>query len=261
MKDYLKCLFKILVILIAYYLLQVLVSAAVAMVGGMNATGDIVAAMEEFILANTSLISLIHNIIVVLAIFLLSKNSVKEELRLVKIKGSILSIAALGVFGAMCVSALLSLLPLPEDMLSSYSTLMQDSTNGLPLIQFVSTVIAAPIAEEFLFRGVIYNSLRKHTSRYSAILVSCTVFGAMHQSPLWMVYAFVLGVVMTLIYDGCGSLFASIIFHIFFNFFGSYGVSILGAFGIGGIPLLVISLAGVVFFARRLVRELKACQS
>lgn len=261
MKDYLKCLFKILIILLAYYLLQVLVSAAVAMVGGINATGDIVAAMEEYILANTSLISLIHNVIVVLAIFLFSKKNAKEELRLVKIKGSIWDIIALGAFGAMLVSSLLSLLPLPEEMLSSYFTLMQDSTNGLPIIQFVSTVIAAPIAEEFLFRGVIYNSLRKHTSRYSAILVSCAVFGAMHQSPLWMAYAFILGIIMTLIYDGCDSLFASIIFHIFFNFFGSYGVVVLGTLGIGGILLLVISLAGVIFFMRRLITELKARQS
>lgn len=246
--------------LIAYYLLQVLVSAAVAMVGGMNATGDIVAAMEEYILANTSLISLVHNLIVIAAVFYgfwCYKKSAKEGLRLVKPKGNILNVIALGAFGAMLVSALLALLPISEDMMSSYSTLVQESTTGLPIIQLVATVIAAPIAEELLFRGVIYNSLRQHATRYSAMVVSCTVFGAMHQSPLWMAYAFILGIIITLIYDGCGSLYAAIAFHIAFNFFGSYGVHILGALGISGIPLFILGFAGTLYFALRFIKGLK----
>ena len=45
---------------------------------------------------------------------------------------------------------------------------------------FMIAVIAAPVVEEILFRGIVLRSMRKFTPAWAAILISSVLFGAYH---------------------------------------------------------------------------------
>lgn len=96
------------------------------------------------------------------------------------------------------------------------------------LTDVVSSVIAAPIAEELFFRGVVL----KQTSRVSArfgIVFSAVMFGLMHGNPYQFVMATVIGLFFGYITVKTDSLIPSIVCHIAIN--GLMSVSdVIGAF-------------------------------
>ena len=96
------------------------------------------------------------------------------------------------------------------------------------LTDVVSSVIAAPIAEELFFRGVVL----KQTSRVSArfgIIFSAVMFGLMHGNPYQFVMATMIGLFFGYITVKTDSLIPSIVCHIAIN--GLMSVSdVIGAF-------------------------------
>lgn len=84
------------------------------------------------------------------------------------------------------------------------------------IIDVISSVIAAPIAEEMFFRGVVL----KQTSRVSArfgIFFSALMFGLMHGNPYQFVMATVIGIYFGYITVKYDSLIPSIVCHIAIN--------------------------------------------
>jgi uncharacterized protein len=81
-------------------------------------------------------------------------------------------------------------------------------------------VVAAPLCEETLFRGFLYQGLRSKLSIWPAALSSGVVFGLVHGYWLLIPALFVVGVGLALIYERRGSLLASMTAHATFNLFG-----------------------------------------
>lgn len=107
------------------------------------------------------------------------------------------------------------------------------------LVDVISSVIAAPIAEEMFFRGVVL----KQTSRVSArfgIVFSAVMFGLMHGNPYQFVMATVIGLYFGYITVKTDSLIPSIVCHIAIN--GMMSVSDV-------IGLLGEEIGNVSFFA------------
>lgn len=77
----------------------------------------------------------------------------------------------------------------------------------------LSTVVAAPILEELLFRGLIFESCRERFGNAWAVLTSALLFGLIHIVPVQMVNAFVVGIILGYIYLKTGSLLSVIILH------------------------------------------------
>lgn len=108
------------------------------------------------------------------------------------------------------------------------------------LIDVISSVIAAPIAEEMFFRGVVL----KQTSRVSArfgIIFSAVMFGLMHGNPYQFVMATVIGLYFGYITVKTDSLIPSIVCHIAIN--GMMSVSdVVGLLGeeIGNISFFAV---------------------
>lgn len=256
MKQSLKTLIKILIILILYFLTQALVMTVFAAIGGMGAQGDIQGSMESYIAEKTALISLVHNALIILCLLIYRRKSAaaKEELSLRPLSaGNTGLCAGLGICAAFIVTLLLSLLPIPEEMMSSYISALAEGTAGAPLEKLLSVAIFAPIAEELLFRGVIYGSFKRTSRRFIAIAASCALFGLMHQNPIWIIYAFLMGLGLTLTLDAYGTLLAPIILHMAFNFTGAYIMPL-----IEGIPIyIIIILAAALGHAfARLIRRM-----
>lgn len=80
------------------------------------------------------------------------------------------------------------------------------------VMSVLSTCILVPVAEEYLFRGVIFSHLRKHGLMFG-IIGSATLFGIAHSSPVQSVYAFAFGILSAFFAAVSGNIKTSIIFH------------------------------------------------
>ncbi|MGP1613100.1 MAG: lysostaphin resistance A-like protein [Catonella sp.] len=85
---------------------------------------------------------------------------------------------------------------------------------------FLSAVIAAPIVEEVIFRGVVLGSFRKVFPAWISILVSAIIFGAYHMNPVAIVYASLMGIVAGIVYEKKRNLLFTIMLHMANNFMG-----------------------------------------
>lgn len=77
-------------------------------------------------------------------------------------------------------------------------------------------VIAAPLFEEYIFRGLVFRGLRRSTTPLLAILGSAGIFALIHP-PLSVVPVFVLGVAAAVSFEASGLLLAPILTHALYN--------------------------------------------
>jgi len=241
MKQSLKTLIRILVILILYFITQALVMTVFAAIGGMGVQGDIQGAMNAYLAEKASLISLVHNALIILCLLLYRRKSaaVKQAMPFssLSLKESAICLFS-GIFLSLVVSMALSLLPIPETAMTQYSTSLEQSISGTFMENLLSVVVFAPVAEELLFRGAIYGSFKGTSRRFIAIVASCALFGLMHQDPIWIIYAFLMGLGLTLTLDAYGTLLAPILLHMGFNFAGSVITP-----NMAGIPVILLFAA------------------
>ncbi|WP_019412674.1 CPBP family intramembrane glutamic endopeptidase [Paenisporosarcina sp. TG20] len=81
-------------------------------------------------------------------------------------------------------------------------------------LTILSIAIIGPVAEEFIFRGVLLKRMIKKTSMWGGIVISSILFGILHPDFLG---AFVFGIVASLLYLKTNNLFIPTLFHIINN--------------------------------------------
>ena len=101
-----------------------------------------------------------------------------------------------------------SWLPMPEHIKAIFEKILSDS-----LWAFLATVIAAPVLEEFLLRGIIERGLLHWMSPWKAILWSAFFFAVIHLNPWQATGAFIAGILFGWIYWKTRSLAACIFVH------------------------------------------------
>lgn len=100
-----------------------------------------------------------------------------------------------------------------------------------PHLLLVGTVLTfsftfAPIAEEVFFRGFLQGAFRARMPAFVAGLIQSLIFGVVHISgTVHSAIAFVLGLVLTLVYTWRKTLIAPILVHAGINFFSALGVA------------------------------------
>ncbi|GAB4217260.1 MAG: hypothetical protein OHK0022_59330 [Roseiflexaceae bacterium] len=118
------------------------------------------------------------------------------------------------------LSMLLTWLGAPTDNPQLDLLAPQGTFAWLPaLAMLICGGVIVPIAEELLFRGVLYNWLRSR-GFWLAALVSSALFGLVHGHLTIGIIAFVLGLVCAWVYERSRSLWAPIAVHIGFNVLG-----------------------------------------
>ena len=81
------------------------------------------------------------------------------------------------------------------------------------ILAFTTLVVIAPIAEEILFRGYLYGKLKRFVPVWAAILVTSVLFGFIHGAWNLAIDTFALSVVLCLLRESTGSIWASILLH------------------------------------------------
>lgn len=79
--------------------------------------------------------------------------------------------------------------------------------------------IITPVTEEIVHRGLIYNRVRRYFNLPIAMVISPLIFGVAHGNLPQMVYAFILGVVICIVYEKTGAFLFPVLFHAAANTF------------------------------------------
>lgn len=77
----------------------------------------------------------------------------------------------------------------------------------------LSVVVCAPVLEEILFRGLIFESCRERFGGGGAVLISALLFGLVHGVPVQIINAFVVGIILGFIYLRTRSLASVMLLH------------------------------------------------
>lgn len=135
-----------------------------------------------------------------------------------------LVVAAL-VYGAFA-SALLSRFYPPSN---SWFTLAPGP--AALLLSLLLVAVAAPIAEELLFRGWIYTSLRSRMGSVASVTISALLFALAHyeKTHLYALAVLPLGLILGAARERTGTFWATASLHALYNF----GAWLLTAFGAG----------------------------
>lgn len=114
--------------------------------------------------------------------------------------------------------------------------LLQEAKDPLVVILMaVAAVIVAPLAEEVVFRGYLYPAAKRFCGPVGAILFSSLVFAAAHGNVVALLPLFSLAVILCLLYELTGSIWACISVHFLFNA-ATVGIQLLARSGIIEIP-------------------------
>lgn len=131
-------------------------------------------------------------------------------------------VVVIGVLLILCLNVLLdpltSLAPVNETLLNLY-----EGMKSQPIPFFMMAVIAAPLLEELMFRGIILDGYLKNYKPEYAILVSAFLFGLIHGNLAQGIGAFALGALFGWIYWKTQSITPVVLLH-----FVNNGIAFVG---------------------------------
>ncbi len=95
-----------------------------------------------------------------------------------------------------------------------------------------TTLLAAPILEEYLFRGILQTTLTRRLGPLGGIAIASLLFGAIHIHPYQVLYATLLGMILGMVYWRTASLLNAVAIHFLNN-----AITLLLYFNSGDTPV------------------------
>lgn len=162
--------------------------------------------------------------------------------------GYIIVMGVLGQYASNLIATLTGVLI--SSAMDSYEDLAQnfDLSTASPVLMILAVCIVGPIAEELVFRGMIFGKLRRAFSFWPAAIISGIMFGVFHMNIMQGVYASVLGVLLAYVYEKTQTIFGSIFFHIVFNA-SSYITDFVNSGIQSVVPSETVYSAGLILFS------------
>ena len=180
------------------------------------------AAMLDIMFAHQTEILLISGFVVLLGLWLMAKlrkntfGAFTGIARPTKTPVLVLALAA-GVAMSFWATIAINMIPWPEAMVESYVESSASLTSQQPVIDFLAVVLMAPLVEELLFRGVIYDALCTFVPAGAAVVFQAMLFGSTHGTLLWILYSTLIGCVLGYVRKRTNSLWPCILMHGAFN--------------------------------------------
>ena len=163
--------------------------------------------------------------------------------------------AAFSQFANMLVGILQSVLNYQE-----YQESMDQLMEGKQMwFLILSMGIIAPLAEEIVFRWLIYLRLRDYMRMGASAVISGLIFGIYHGNLVQAVYASLLGIVFAYILDISGCLWSSVLLHMGANIWSLISPDLYtwiiarnpAAIMILFLILLMVMILGCFYFTKR----------
>lgn len=125
-------------------------------------------------------------------------------------------LAMVTVGSVLGVNLLMALLGM-ADKSASYQAVVEDQYAAWLPVGLICYGLITPIAEELLFRGIIYNSIKRFMKLHAAVIISAALFGMYHGNSVQGIYAFVMGALMAYMYEYFGDYRVPVAIHIAAN--------------------------------------------
>lgn len=138
----------------------------------------------------------------------------------------------------------------------AYQAVVADQYSGSLFIVLICYGVITPIAEELLFRGIIYGYMRRFMNIKIALLLSSALFGFYHMNSIQGVYGFIMGCLMAYAYEYFGDFRIAVGIHIASNVLGSLlSYTAIATTGFVSWPvciiLLILAVTGILRLAKQ----------
>lgn len=122
------------------------------------------------------------------------------------------SAAALGI----AVNNLIAMTPLIE-LSGGFTAANEQFFGGQLVYELFGSCLLIPVAEELLYRGVVYKRLRLFCGVIPALVLSALLFGIVHANLVQFLYAGILGVLLAFLLEKTNVLYAPVVGHMAAN--------------------------------------------
>jgi len=142
--------------------------------------------------------------------------------------------------------------------------IIQGAANAPLWLQVIGLGMLAPVAEEFLFRGLIFKRYKERHTFWMSALFSAVIFGFVHSASSHFFFSVIIGIACAYLYEKYDSIVAPILFHtgvnlIFLTWLHSYRLVEMLLSPVSGAILVIGSafVASLVFTrVQRIERKL-----
>ncbi len=151
-------------------------------------------------------------------------------------------ILLLGLGLQVAITLILStVVAIKPEWVKEYLELLTPFLEENSILTLCYMLLIAPISEEIIFRGVIFEKSKKNMPLFLANILQALLFGIFHMNLVQGIYTFALGIVLGIVCIKCRSLYAAMLLHIVFNLGGSF-VGYIVTEEVLAMPLLVIAI-------------------
>lgn len=133
---------------------------------------------------------------------------------IIKLYTALLPVLMLSLFLNSFIIKTLGIQPTTNPAIDLFLLLKNKFFIGLLILQIV---VIAPIAEELLFRGLIFKLLREKTSFFVAATITSLVFSLIHRASLNILPLFVISFAFAYLYEKTQNIASPIILHAIHN--------------------------------------------
>ena len=170
----------------------------------------------------------------------------------------------IGIFASLGISKFVTLLPV-DGILGNYEELSSNIMKANIPLQIITLVIIGPIMEELMFRGVIYNRLKRFNEEKIAMYITALMFGIYHFNLVQGLYTFVLSLLLTYVLEKYNTIIAPMVVHIVAN-----GMAVVTNYSSISdtinshwylkILFMIIEMAGLVFVVYKSTKKKLLCE-
>lgn len=103
------------------------------------------------------------------------------------------------------------------DNSAAYQAVAANQLSASLAVGLICYGIISPLAEELVFRGIVYNELKRSYRLPLAMLISALLFGLYHMNPVQGGYGFIMGLLLAYLYEYFGSFLWPVLVHMLAN--------------------------------------------
>ncbi len=161
-------------------------------------------------------------------IFKIRHKKFREELKICKMRDNdkwfpldkIRMLILVGIATNFVAMLITTYIPYPQEWILNYTEKIDSTLMGNMWVNMLFAVFYAGIFEELFFRGLIYTRLRNGMNKTIAACLSAVLFGLVHVSPVQIIYATVIGLILAYVFEKFESIIPCIVIHMANNFVG-----------------------------------------